>query len=882
MNKHVRRTARRAASLAAIVGFVMTAVPAAGQTPSADTSLRAVPLADIRLTDGFWAERQRINREHTVWANFEQCEKTGRIENFAQAARFINGDTSAVSRGLLFNDSDVYKMLEGAAYVLTTHPSPGSEEAVRLRAECDRVIRLIASAQHTDGYLNTYFTIKEPGKRWTNIVHGHELYCAGHLIEAGIAYHQATGERTLLDVAIRFADHIGTTFSPGKRAAAPGHQEIELALIKLRRHTGNDTYLNLARFFVEQRGRGIAAEGRPGRESSGEYSQDHLPVRDQDQIVGHAVRAAYFFCAVADLASISRDDGYIDAMHDVWNDLTHRKTYITGGIGPSAHNEGFTTPYDLPNDTAYAETCAGIASVMWNERLSRLHRDAGYFDAAERALYNGVLSGVSLSGDRFFYVNPLHSDGNHQRPEWYECACCPPNILRLVANVGTMFYSTSPGAGRGAIPPRPDDASARAGHAEGSRNLASGGLPEVFINLYGSGQAAISDAGLAIGQKTEYPWSGDVTVTIDPIDPKAAEARARLWARVPGWARSVEITSAGRRIPAQVVRGYALLGDSWSRGHTVTLSFPMPVERVTSHPMVESNVGRVALQRGPVVYCFESSDNDTPVHSAVLPPAAQTSFEFKPGLLTGVGVIRADMMTVQDEPSAWREELYRRVPALTPRTYTAIPYFAWANRGPSSMTVWVPEAASMLATRVIGPQVVTSSSAFRGERPENALDGSTPASSDDHNVPRVTFWPRKGTQEWIQVEFDRPRTVGSIGVYWFDDTGRGECRLPASWRVMYREATGSGLDTPADPQAIANAGAPENPGDADGAPSTDPNGPKDDWKEVPVMSTDSPYTVAKDQFCTVTFPRVRASAIRVEISLQQNVSGGVLEMKLGK
>ncbi len=766
-------------------------------------ALSPIPLRSIELSGGFWKTRQDINAARTVWANIEQCEKTGRIANFEQAAKFLAGDKSAVNRGLLFNDSDVYKTLEGAAYILAVRPDQ------KLRDYCDALIKKIAAAQHPDGYINTYHTVKEPQNQWKNIVYNHEMYCGGHLIEAGLAYLDATGDRTLLDVGIRFADLVESKFGPAKRAAVPGHEELELALVKLWRKTGAKKYLDLATYFVEARGH------TEGRETSGDYSQDHLPIREQDQIVGHAVRAAYFYCGVTDLAAISGDEGYIQALDDVWFDLTQRKTYITGGIGPSGHNEGFTTPYDLPNDTAYAETCAGIASVMWNDRLGRLHADAKYFDSAERALYNGVLSGISLSGDRFFYVNPLLSRGNHQRPDWYECACCPPNILRLIANVGTMFYSTHA--------------------AEGQKTAA------VYANLYNTSIARFDDVGLILHQKTEYPWDGKVTLSVSSSLAGAASEgmKVDLLARIPGWCKNAKIAVNGKTITPAISRGYANLGSSWRSGDEIVLEFPMPVERVQANPQVQADLGRVALQRGPVVYCLESPDNaKVDVLSLALPPGAQPKAEFRSDLLTGVTVLTGEALALPSRPEIWKGDLYRSVPAASKVAFTAIPYFAWCNRGNASMTVWIPESLGLLSTQTASQHHYTSSFRFRDEIPDNIADGSTPKNSGDYDVPRLTFWPHKGTTEWAQVEFEKPRTVRSVEVYWFDDTGRGECRVPASWKLFYKEG--------------------------------------DVWKEVPATS----YPVAKDQFCRVEFPAIRAGGIKLEVELQKGWSTGIIEWKV--
>ncbi|MBX3393464.1 MAG: glycoside hydrolase family 127 protein, partial [Phycisphaeraceae bacterium] len=782
-------------------------------------ALSPIPPRSITFTGGFWKQRQDANRAGTVWANIEQCERTGRLGNFDEAARVLAGGSGGTYRGLVFNDSDVYKVIEGAAYILA------SVDDRRLRETCDGIVGRIVAAQHADGYLNTHFTVKAPERRWSAIEHDHELYCGGHLIEAGIAYFEATGDRRLLDAGIRFADLVDSIFGPGKRHAVPGHQEIEVALIRLWRVTGDDRYLALARYFLDARGH------TSGRGSTGEYSQDHLPVREQDQVVGHAVRAVYMWMAVADLLGIVPDEGYRRAMDDVWHDLTNRKTYVTGGIGPSAHNEGFTTPYDLPNDTAYAETCAGIGSVMWNDRLGRLYADGSYYDAAERALYNGVLSGVSLGGERFFYVNPLLSRGNHQRRDWYECACCPPNILRLVANAGTMFYSVAKAQ---------DPGSASAG---------SGVRDQVRVNLYNESVARFEGIGsgngdpgrrITITQTTEYPWDGRVALAVSVgAGEEAVPAEFDLFVRVPGWAGRVSVTVNGRSVEPAVTRGYALVGSAWRDGDRVELDFPMEIERVRSNPLVKSNAGLVALRRGPMVYAVESVDNEADVLSLAVPPGESLAARWRADLLGGVMVIEGNGLVPDGEHGAgsgghgpWGWELYRAAPKVRRAAFTAIPYFAWSNRGPSTMAVWLPESVGIADEGPSGTYRFSASYHWPADRPGSMREGAEPTSSGDHEIPRLTFWPRKGTDEWVAIEFDRPRVVSGVEVYWFDDTGRGGCRLPESWRVSVRSGG--------------------------------------EWVAI---GSGSGFPVVRDGYSVSSFPAVRAEAVRVEVRLVEGGSG---------
>src|SRR5262245_34132941 len=420
---------RRPMTLLALTTLaVLAARSPAGERPgpAPAQSLTAVPFQAVRIADGFWGPRMERNRTITIEANLRQCEVTGCINNFAVAGKVRGGK----HRGLLFYDSDLYKVIEGIAYTLTLKPDPALEK------RADAIIDLIAAAQQPDGYLNTYYTLVKPRERWKNIQHGHELYCAGHLIEAAVAYHQATGKRKLLDVARKFADHIISVFGPGRRLDTCGHEEIELALVKLYRATAERRYLEQAQFFLDVRGRADK------RRLFGEYAQDHKPVRQQREVAGHAVRAMYLYCGMADVAVVTGDRELTAALESIWRDVVERKMYVTGGIGPSAHNEGFTVPYDLPNDSAYAETCAAVGMALWNHRMFLMSGgDGKYADVLERVVYNGLLSGVSLAGDCFFYVNPLGSVGRHHRQTWFECSCCPGNVVRYLAGMGERVYA---------------------------------------------------------------------------------------------------------------------------------------------------------------------------------------------------------------------------------------------------------------------------------------------------------------------------------------------------------------------------------------------------------------------------------------------------------
>jgi DUF1680 family protein len=754
--------------------------------------LSAVPLTDVRIDDVFWALRQRVAREKTLPHNFRMCEETGRIDHFAKAAGRMEGKFE----GYFFNDSDVYKTLEGAAYALMLERDPELERYV------DDVTAKIAAAQEPDGYLNTYFALTDSEERWSNLRVRHELYCAGHLIEAAVAHYQATGRRTLLDVAVKFADLIDSLFGPDKRHDIPGHEEIELALVKLARLTGEERYNKLAEFFIEQRGR---AEQR---DLYGDYCQDHLPVREQSEIVGHAVRAMYLYSAVADIAALTGDHGYMDAMDRIWEDVVQRKMYITGGIGPSAHNEGFTVPYDLPNDTAYAETCASIGMILWNHRLNLLHGDARYADVLERVLYNGLLSGISLDGVKFFYTNPLGSKGNHHRRPWYTCACCPPNVLRVLLSLGQYIYAYS------------DDA--------------------VYVNLYVGSSVKIPVAGttVTLRQETKYPWDGKVRITVDP----AESAEFAICLRIPGWSRHATTGLDDGRAPARTVLqdGYARIQRKWKRGDVANLELPMPIRRIAANPRVRANTGKVALQRGPLVYCLEAADNGGRVRHLTLPRDARLHAEHRPDLLGGVTAIRGTALATDNE--GWDDALYQHAAEAKSTDFVAIPYYAWDNRAAGEMVVWLPESPLLLEPPPVRWVTASASHCWPSDTLLALHDRQEPESSSDHGIPRFTWWPRRGSQEWVQYDFDEPRRVSSVEVYWFDDEAAGGgCRVPASWKLLYRDG--------------------------------------ESWREVQSATN---YGAELNQFNRVSFTPMETTGLRIEVQLQDEHSGGILEWRVGR
>lgn len=576
-----------------------------------------VDFSQVKITDHFWLPRINKHAEVTLPACINQCEnETQRVKNFAIAGGLEPGEF----KGLVYDDSDLYKMIEGCSYSLMNHPNP------ELEKKLDEIIAKIASAQQEDGYLMTYFILGDLSQRWTNM-DKHEMYCCGHLIEAGIAYHNATGKRSLLDVALKYANHIDDTFGEGKKSWVPGHQEIELALVKLYRVTKDERYLNLSHWLLEQRGHGL------GDWQAKDYYQDLKPVSQLSKISGHAVRAMYLFTGMADLASITKDTAYIHALDRLWDNVVHTKMYATGGIGSSRKNEGFTDDYDLPNADAYCETCASVGMVFWNQRMNMLKGDGKYINVLEKAMYNGALAGISLSADRFFYVNPLESDGTHHRKPWYGTACCPSQISRFLPSVGNYIYATSADA--------------------------------LWVNLYISSETSVSvqDVPVSIRQETNYPWEGKVQLSVSPKQEETFAVKLRL----PDWCKNYTLKVNDREVKLVVEAGYVVIDRTWAPGDRITFDMAMSVEVIAADSRVKANAGKRALQRGPLVYCMEEVDN--PQYDAVtLLPSMNYTTAFESGLLGGVTTITA---IHADE------------------TYQFIPYYAWDNRAPGKMKVWV-------------------------------------------------------------------------------------------------------------------------------------------------------------------------------------------------
>ncbi|MBX6754654.1 MAG: glycoside hydrolase family 127 protein [Thermorudis peleae] len=615
------------------------------------TKMQAIVNGQIRVNHGFWHYWGSILKTRTVKHQYEQIRDTGRLDNFKLAAQGAHSGY----RGLVFNDSDVYKWLEAASWLLASHPDEHLMQLV------DETIDLVRQAQQEDGYLNTFYTLTNPNGRWSRLERDHELYCAGHLIQAAVAHHRVTGKRTLLDVACRFADLICDTFGPseeGKRPGTDGHPEIEMALVELARETGNQRYLRQAQYFLNARGYGLAG-GDP-------YRQDHVPFRQLDAMVGHAVRAVYLAAGAADIYAETGDPTLMETLLRLWHDMTTTKLYVTGGIGARYEGESFGNPYELPNARAYAETCAAVGLIFWAWRMLLITGESQYADILELALYNGALAGIGLDGTSYFYVNPLADDGTHRRQPWFECACCPPNIARLLASLPGYCYSISPGT--------------------------------IWVNLYISNEANLTlPDGLTIRlqQSTDYPWGEGVEFTLK------TEGEYTLACRIPQWCTTgAAIQVNGMHVDDAEPGKYAKIRRQWRVGDRLTLSFPMPPRRLIAHPFVSEDRGCTAITRGPLIYCLEGADHPgIDLRTIQLPRTAVLHEESAPAELGGIVAIRTLGISTPLDPQ-WNNQLYRYEEQIVEPAQCKeiplrfIPYFAWANRTPGQMTVWVRESSS--------------------------------------------------------------------------------------------------------------------------------------------------------------------------------------------
>jgi len=768
-----------------------------------------VPFTAVHINDDFWAPKIEVNRTVSIPSAFKQCEVNGRLDNFALAAGKITGEHKG---DYPFDDTDVYKVIEGASYTLAVRYDR------RLDAYLDSVITLIAAAQESDGYLYTCLSNKcKRLERWYgrgrwDRLNSHELYNCGHLYEAAVAHYQATGKRSLLDVAVKNADLIDRVFGPaeGQKKVPSGHPIIEMALVKLHRVTGEQRYLKLARFFIDETGKGT-----DGHEL-GAYSQDHEPVIAQDEAVGHAVRLGYLYSGVTDVASLMSDPALMNASKRVWDNVVSRKLYLTGGIGSRGQGEGFGADYELPNMTAYCETCASIANIYWNYRLFLDEADSRYYDVLERALYNGVIAGVSQSGDRFFYDNPLESNGTHERAPWFGCACCPGNVTRFMASIPGYVYATAPGA--------------------------------VLVNLFIGGKAAIPMGRdtVTVSQSTRYPWDGHVTIGIG----NPGGRRFDLMVRVPGWVGGQVVPSDlyhfvdaesepvlfelnGKEIHPKIANGYAHIDRRWKDDDELEIHMPMPVRKVAASPRVQSDQGKIAYQRGPVVYCFEDKDNDGGwMFDLFVPRETNPEHRFEDGLLGGVVTLTVNGFQVAVSGGDT---------TVVPRVLKAIPYYAWNNRGAAHMLVWMSGMKDKVFTKSgWGKEMeATASSSLEWVWGLNA--GFDPKSSTDIDKSYYYFWESEHPEEWVQYDFKKPVTLSESRVYWLNlDHYDGNYRTPESWSLVVQDASKR-------------------------------------W--VPVATTD-PYGLELDTYNTVTFEPVKTSAIRMKVKLRKDNSAGILAWKV--
>ena len=774
-----------------------------------------VPFTSVKVTPGtFWGQRLEASRKTTIPLAFSKCESEGRYKNFDNAAAHLK-DPSKVFKvngvGYSFDDTDPYKTLEGAAYILQTYPDK------KLEAYCDSVIDIIGAAQEPDGYLYTART-QNPAdphhwagdKRWTKEEDlSHELYNLGHMVEGAVAYWQATGKRKFLDIACRYADvackEVGP--NPGQMCVVPGHQIAEMAMARLYLATGQKRYLDFAKFLLDYRGKTTITH---------DYSQAHKPVTEQDEAVGHAVRAAYMYAGMADVAALTGDKDYIKAIDAIWDNIVTKKLYITGGIGATNNGEAFGANYELPNMSAYCETCAAIGNVYVNYRLFLLHGESKYYDVLERTLYNGLISGVSLEGNGFFYPNPLESMGQHQRQAWFGCACCPSNICRFIPSLPGYIYAVK---GK-----------------------------DVYVNLFLSNSATLDVAGrkLSLTQKTDYPWNGETVLKID----KNSVGEFNLKVRIPGWLRNSVVPSNlyqytdGKRlgfsfiingvtVPLLVSKdGYVNIERKWKKGDEVVICFDMEPRVVRANNKVEADRGKVSIERGPLVYCAEHPDNSFDIMGALINQEPQ--FTLGKGEIAGTPIttLTTDAQTLNFSKQGKLETKDQKL--------TLIPYYAWCHRGSGKMRVWLPQdlnATNPSQPATLASESKVSSSVERMPALSAINDRLVPKDENDRSVPYTHWWPKNGTTEWLGYEFPQVSKVQSATVYWYDDGPWGGCRVPQSWRILYQDAQGK-------------------------------------WQ--PVSGADQ-YPTDKGTACTVNFDPVNTKALRLEVKLPVDNSAGLFE-----
>ena len=777
-----------------------------------------VPFTSVKVTEGtFWGQRLEASRNVTIPLAFSKCEETHRYENFTNAHAHIV-DPSKVFKidqnAYTFDDTDPYKTLEGAAYLMQTYPN-ATFKGKSLDAYCDSVIAVIASGQEPDGYLNTFRTMNpdhphnwEGPKRWSKVEDlSHEFYNLGHMCEAAVAHYVATGKKNFLNIAIKYADCVCKEIgrNPGQTRVVPGHQIAEMGLAKLYLATGNKKYLDQAKFFLDERGKTTIKT---------EYSQSHKPVLQQDEAVGHAVRAGYMYAGMADIAALTGDKSYIDAIDRIWDNIVGKKYYITGGVGATSSGEAFGKNYELPNMSAYCETCAAIAQVYLNYRLFLLHGDSKYYDALERSLYNGVISGISIDGGKFFYPNPLQSMGQHQRQAWFGCACCPSNAARFIPSLPQYMYAV------------------KGDH--------------LFINLFNGNTMTTKVGGksVTIEQVTNYPWNGDVQINV-----KKGSGKYAINVRIPGWVKNEVVPSNlytysdgkrlgytikvnGKEMKADLENGYFVINRSWKAGDKISVHFDMEPRVVRANGNVAADKGRVAIEKGPIVYCAEWPDNKADVLSVLInqePTFADGKVEI---VNTTVPTLTTDAQTLNFSKAGKLQ--------ATDEKLVLIPYYAWAHRGNGKMTVWIPQDLNA-TTPALPASIASESKITASSRRLPALtainDRLVPAGPDDRSVPYTHWWPAKNTTEWLAYDFAQAETVSTSTVFWFDDGPWGGCRVPKAWKLYYKTEAG-------------------------------------EWAEV---KNPTEYGVGKGMANIVNFDPVKTTAMKLEIVQPEEFSCGVFE-----
>ncbi|MGL6226000.1 MAG: glycoside hydrolase family 127 protein [Thermoguttaceae bacterium] len=795
----------------------------------------------VKIIDPFWTARQEMNRSRSIPFAFEQCEQTGRVENFrAAAGKATPGYRYTVP---VFNDTDIYKGIEAASFDLAINPDEEAND--RMSAYLDRLIEIVSEAQEPDGYLYTAITSGQDfpdlhswagGGKWKNLAMSHELYNAGHLFESASAHYISTGKRNFLDIAIRLADHLVRTFGPeeGQIQDVPGHQVIEMGLVKLYRVTGKKEYLDLARFFVEMRGRNDLrhSKNRDTKKMYGEYAQDHRPLLEQEEAVGHAVRATYYYAGAADVAALTRNEAMISALQKIWENVVSKKLSLNGGFGTTPEGEAFNDNYVIPNffGETYNETCAQIGGCFWNHRMFLLAEDARYYDVLERTLYNGLASGISVSGDEFFYPNPLASEGNYRRAPWFGCACCPQNLMRFIASLGGYIYSVKDNT--------------------------------LFVGLYIGSEATAKIGGETVRIKMtgDYLKTGVVNIQVDPEQ----EKRLTLALRIPGWAVNRPVPSDlytyDNEIHVQQLvlslksddclpkdsmdvndsKGFLRIDRVWKPGDVLTIRFPVRTNIVRAHEQVRADVGRIALERGPLLYAFEGVDNANHVFDVMMNDSLQIEEKERPELggYVELNIVEGAYIVTRDAKTGQIEQ--------KPIVFRAIPYALWANRKEGPMSVWI--GTTLETVEVAPPPTLASQSNVQVSFSRGETGQMMVRAINDQKIPKegqippnFDFWPHKGgrnkPKEWCQLDFSESQIVSKVKIYWFDDTGRGECRVPKSWLLYYRDEKGN-------------------------------------WE--PVVNLDE-YTNKKDEWNEVRFEPIETSALRLELELPRQYSSGLFE-----